>query len=42
MSSKTFIMENVYKPLNDEPVIFYSLFFVISEFAHTDLVLGRD
>ena len=38
----TFVMGNVYAPVNDEPKFFDSLFSAITEFLNNDLILAGD
>ena len=42
INNTTFIMGNVYAPVNDEPKFFDSLLSAITEFPNNDLVLARD
>ena len=42
INNTTFVMENVYAPVNDVPKFFDSLFSAITKFPNNDLILARD
>ena len=42
INDKSFVIRSIYAPTKDEPAFFNSLFSVIANFSHTDLVLARD
>ena len=42
INDKTLVIGSIYDPTKDEPSFFNSLFSVIANFSHTDLVLAGD
>ena len=42
INDKTLVIESIYAPTKDEPAFFDSLFSVIANFSHNDLILAGD